>query len=92
MPQSDMDPPGPIPNPVVTHVSARWYCPSWAGEEAGAGTPARLPAPPVAFFVWLSAISYQPSAVGAWLVSRRPTCIYGERSSPWWLSLVVAHS
>ena len=49
MPQSDVDPPGPIPNPVVTHVSARWYCPSWAGEEAGAGTPARLPALPVAF-------------------------------------------
>ena len=53
VPQSGVGPPGPIPNPVVKHTSARWYCPARAGEEAGAGTPARLwlAAVPVAFFL-----------------------------------------
>jgi hypothetical protein len=37
VPQSGVGPPGPIPNPVVKHTSARWYCPARAGEEAGAG-------------------------------------------------------
>ena len=37
---SAMDPPGPIPNPVVTHGSAGEYCGGDSvGGEAVAGTP-----------------------------------------------------
>ncbi len=40
--ESGMDPPGPIPNPVVTHRSAGEYCRGDpVGGEAVAGIPQR---------------------------------------------------